>query len=131
MRDGRPLPRVVLTCVTTQSSMMRPKTMTLTLGLLLTACVACAPGGDAAKNQSNAQPTPTPAAAQASPSEPPQQSATCRMLSAEDLREVQGESPQDTQGSEHLAGGLSMSQCFYRMPTFSKSVNVEVVRAAE
>jgi hypothetical protein len=106
---------------------MRPKTLPLTLSLLLAACPACAPKDGGANTR---QATPTPAAQQ-SPAPPPQQSATCRMLSAEDVREVQGEAPQDAQGSEHLAGGLSMSQCFYRVPTFSKSVNVEVVRAAE
>lgn len=53
------------------------------------------------------------------------------MLSSEDVREVQGEAPQDSQGSEHLSGGLTMSQCFYRLPTFSKSINVEVTRASE
>jgi hypothetical protein len=105
---------------------MRPKTLTLTLGLILTTCLACAPKGDGAKTQA----TPTPAAQQ-SPAQQPPQSATCRMLSAEDVREVQGEAPQDAQGSEHLAGGLSMSQCFYRLPTFSKSVNVELIRTAE
>jgi hypothetical protein len=52
------------------------------------------------------------------------------MLSASDLRELQGEEPLDAQGSEHLASTLSTSQCFYRLPTFSKSVNLEVTRAA-
>ena len=42
---------------------------------------------------------------------------------------MQGEAPADAQGSEHSAGGLSMSQCFYRLPTFAKSINLEVVRA--
>ena len=106
---------------------MRRKSLGVMLGLLLTACAACATKGVV----SDAQATPTPAAQpQPSPTQPPQ-SATCRLLSAEDLREAQGESPVDAQGSEHLAGGLSMSQCFYRLPTFSKSVNVEVIRPAE
>jgi hypothetical protein len=105
---------------------MPPKTLTLTLSLLLVACLACAPKGDGAKTPA----TPTPAAQQ-SPAQQPPQSATCRMLSSEDVREVQGEAPQDAQGSEHLAGGLSMSQCFYRLPTFSKSINVELIRTAE
>ena len=105
---------------------MRPKTLTTTLSLFLFASLACAPKGDVAKTQS----APTPAEAQAAPTPPPQ-SATCRMLSPADLREVQGEAPLDAQGSEHLVGGLTMSQCFYRLPTFSKSVNVEVVRASE
>ncbi|HEX8115647.1 MAG TPA: hypothetical protein VF521_00120, partial [Pyrinomonadaceae bacterium] len=30
--------------------------------------------------------------------------------------------------SEHALGPLLMSQCFYRLPTFVKSVNLEVVR---
>lgn len=102
---------------------MRPKTLTAPLCLLLLACAACATKGGA-----GAQATPTPAPT-AAVTPPP--SVTCRMLSAEDVREVQGEAPRDTQGSEHLVGGLSMSQCFYRLPTFSKSVNVELVRAAE
>jgi hypothetical protein len=105
---------------------MRPKTsriMSLTLSLLLIACLACAPKGDV----TNTQATPTPVAQQ-SPALTTPQSETCRMLSAEDVREVQGEAPQEAQGSEHLAGGLSMSQCFYRLPTFSKSVNVELIR---
>jgi hypothetical protein len=100
--------------------------MSLTLSLTLVACLACASKGDV----NNTQATPTPAAQQ-SPAAPPQQSETCRMLSAEDVREVQGESPQDAQGSEHLAGGLSMSQCFYRLPTFSKSVNIELIRGED
>jgi hypothetical protein len=53
------------------------------------------------------------------------------MLSAADLSAAQGEEPTEAQGSEHFVGGLSMSQCFYRLPTFAKSVNLEVVRAAE
>jgi len=105
---------------------MRPKTLALTLSLLLFACVACASKEGGAKTQG----TPTLAAPQQSPTPLPQ-SETCRMLSAEDLREVQGEAPQEAQGSEHLSSGLSMSQCFYRLPTFSKSVNIEVIRPAE
>lgn len=101
---------------------MRPKTMTAPLlCLLLLTCLACAPGDSGARTT----PTPAPPAPQATP-----QSAACRMLSAEDVREVQGEAPQETQGNERVAGGLTMSQCFFRLPTFSKSVNVEVLRPA-
>ncbi|MET0645327.1 MAG: hypothetical protein ABW208_01820 [Pyrinomonadaceae bacterium] len=67
---------------------------------------------------------PAPAAAQIP------QSKTCALISAEDFKEVQGEAPAAAQGSEHAAGPLSMSQCFFRLPTFDKSVNLEVVRAA-
>lgn len=106
---------------------MRPKTLTILLCALLLACAACTRAG----NSANA--TQPPAEAQkaqgaAAPTPPP--SATCRLLSAADLRESQGEEPADVQGSEHLTGGLTMSQCFYRLPTFNKSINLEVIRAA-
>jgi hypothetical protein len=103
---------------------MRPLTLTVMLCALVPA-LACGAGGGAQKANANA-PAATPAPALA---EVPK-SATCALLSGEELKEVQGESPTDAQGSEHLAGALSMSQCFFRLPTFAKSVNLEVVRAA-
>ena len=106
---------------------MRPSKPALSLCLLLFA-PACAPrGGDTRQ----AQPTPQasqPPAANTVGAVP--KSATCALLSNADVREVQGEEPADAQGSEHLTGGLQMSQCFYRLPTFSKSINLEVTRAA-
>jgi hypothetical protein len=102
---------------------MRSKTLTLLLSPLILACLACGSKG-AADTQAAATPSPQASAT-------PQQSATCRLLTASDIREVQGEEPQDAQGSEHLAGGLVMSQCFFRLPTFSKSVNLEVISTAQ
>lgn len=58
-------------------------------------------------------------------------SKTCALLTTEELKEVQGEAYTDAQGSEHATGALSMSQCFYRLPTFAKSINLEVVRAPQ
>ena len=106
---------------------MHPVKPTLLLCLLLSA-PACGPrGGD---TQTAQQPTPQatrPRDAGTTGAVP--KSATCALLSGADIREVQGEEPTDAQGSEHLAGGLRMSQCFYRLPTFGKSVSLEVVRA--
>lgn len=102
---------------------MRLTTVTFML-CLLAAALGCGARSDAQHAKAPA-PTPAPAAAQPPPSR------TCALLSAEELKEVQGEAPTDAQGSEHGAGPLSMSQCFYRLPTFAKSVNLEVVRAAE
>jgi hypothetical protein len=105
---------------------MRTVKSALLLCLLLFA-TACAPrGGDTRPTQPTPQPSQTPAnAVSAVP-----KSATCALLSGADIKEVQGEEPADAQGSEHLAGGLVMSQCFYRLPTFNKSVGIEVVRAS-
>lgn len=102
---------------------MRTKTLTTLLCTLLLASVACAQRRGAA-----ADAAPTPAATQR-PAASPTPSATCRLLSAADIRAAQGEEPSDAQGTEHLLEGLTMSQCFYRLPTFTKSVVLEVTRA--
>src|SRR5687768_15727421 len=107
--------------------------------LKISALLLCAPafalacgGGGAARNEQSPVAAATPAAApSAAAATAPPKTATCQLISAEEFREVQGEEPADAQGTEHLAAGLSMSQCFYRLPTFSKSVNLEVARAAE
>ncbi|HEX7313342.1 MAG TPA: hypothetical protein VF297_05450 [Pyrinomonadaceae bacterium] len=96
---------------------------------LLVAALACA-GREGARSANAPKPAvaatgDAPAVAQVP------RSKTCALLSAEELKEVQGEAPTEAQGSEHAVGPLSMSQCFYRLPTFNKSVNLEVVRAAQ
>lgn len=102
------------------------------VSLMLLTCslvtvLACGARGDAeeAKAPAPATPaaTPAPAAAQIPLSK------TCTLLSPEELKEVQGEAPSDAQGSEHSAESLSMSQCLFRLPTFDRSVNLEVVSA--
>ena len=60
----------------------------------------------------------------------PADSGACALLSASDIQVVQGEAVSDSQGSSHSNGGLISSQCFYRLPTFSKSVNLEIMRPA-
>lgn len=103
---------------------MRLTKLALLLGLLACA-TACGPRES---NAPTAQ-TPTPQASQppADTTSAAPKSATCALLSRADIKEVQGEEPSDAQGSEHLVGGLRMSQCFYRLPTFNKSISLEVV----
>lgn len=60
----------------------------------------------------------------------PAGSGACALLSASDIQVVQGEAVADTQGSERSNDEFVMSQCFYRLPTFSKSVSLEVMRPA-
>jgi hypothetical protein len=102
---------------------MRTKTLTTFSCTLLLVTLACAQ-----KRGATADAQPSPAAQQSAATPTP--SATCRMLSAADIRESQGEEPTDAQGSEHFAEGVAGSQCFYRLPTFARSVGLEVVRAA-
>ena len=52
----------------------------------------------------------------------------CALLSASDIQAVQGEAVSDTQGSERSNETLVTSQCFYRLPTFSKSISLDVMR---
>jgi hypothetical protein len=105
---------------------MSLKTLTLLLCVLAPGCGAggAAPDGNAQRSAATPTPTPAPAAA-AAPALP--RTATCLLISDEEMKAAQGESPTDAQGSEHTAEGVSMSQCLFRLPTFDKSVNLEVV----
>jgi hypothetical protein len=105
-------------------TVMNTKTLAaLACTLVLLATLACAQ-----KRGANADAQPSPTTRQ--PAATPTPSATCRMLSAADVREAQGEEFTDAQGSEHFLEGVVASQCFYRLMTFEKSVGLEVVRAA-
>jgi hypothetical protein len=108
---------------------MRLKTLTLLLCVLAAGCGS----GGAAQNGNApppaATPTPTPAAPPAAAAPPLPKSATCALITDEEMKAAQGEAPTDAQGSEHSAEGVSMSQCFYRLPTFARSVSLEVVSA--
>ena len=110
---------------------MRLTTLTLLLCSVL-AALACASKSDTQSARQTALHPSPPASEQdksiAASAVP--KSATCALLSNGEIKAVQGEEPADAQGSEHLTGSLSMSQCFYRLPTFSKSINLEVTRAA-
>ena len=57
-------------------------------------------------------------------------SGACALLSASDIQAVQGEAVSDTHGSERSNDALVTSQCFYRLPTFSKSISLDVMRPA-
>src|SRR5438270_760396 len=106
---------------------MRPTILALLLCPLL-----FAPACDVRRGDTQTAPPPTQQASQtpaANTTDAVPKSVTCALLSGADIREVQGEEVADAQGSEHLAGGLRMSQCFYRLTTFGKSFSVEVVRA--
>ena len=52
----------------------------------------------------------------------------CPLLSAAEVQAVQGEKVSEMKGSERTSDSLSTAQCFYRLPTFSKSVSLEVTR---
>lgn len=53
----------------------------------------------------------------------------CRVLTSDELKSIQGEPLKDAKASERADGGFSVSQCFYTLPTFTKSVSVEITSA--
>jgi hypothetical protein len=112
---------------------VRLTTLTLLLCFVLAPLACASKSGTQSARQTAPHPPPPVSVAgtdDAAPAGAVAKSATCALLSNEEIKAVQGEEPSDAQGSEHLTGSLSMSQCFYRLPTFSKSINLEVTRAA-
>ena len=57
--------------------------------------------------------------------------ATCTLLTKEEIQAVQGETFKETKPSHKLAGGLSVSQCYFQLPTAAKSIVLTVTRKAE
>ena len=55
----------------------------------------------------------------------------CPLLSAAEIQAVQGEAVADMQGTERTSNSLSTAQCFYRLPTFNKSVSLEITRSVD
>lgn len=50
----------------------------------------------------------------------------CSLISAAEIEEIQGEKVKSTKGSAPERSLLAVSQCFYTLPTFSRSVSVEL-----
>jgi hypothetical protein len=52
----------------------------------------------------------------------------CQLLTARDIARVQGQEFKSTKLTETEANGLTVSQCFYALPSFTSSVSVDVMR---
>src|SRR6476469_1117361 len=72
-------------------------------------------------DQANRTPQPT-----ALPAGPP----ACAMLTNEDIQAVQGETIKSTKPSEKSAAGLSVSQCYFELPTTANSIVLTITRKA-
>jgi hypothetical protein len=55
----------------------------------------------------------------------------CALLTAQEIRSVQGESLKETKPSGGLGNGLSISQCFFTLPTFTNSISLVVTQRGE
>src|SRR3954469_14390338 len=57
-------------------------------------------------------------------------SAACALLSVAEISAVQGEQPARTKPSTSDAPGLAVERCFFELPTFAKSISLEVTRGS-
>lgn len=99
----------------------------LVLLLALTAGSCSKPKTDDRANspQSSATPAATAAAAPATDGD------ACTLLTKEEIQAVQGETFKNTKPSQKVAGGLTVSQCYFELPTAANSVVLTVTRKAE
>jgi len=52
----------------------------------------------------------------------------CQLLTARDIARVQGQEFKSAKLTETDANGLTVSQCFYALPSFTSSVSVDLMR---
>jgi len=52
----------------------------------------------------------------------------CQLLTARDIARVQGQEFKSAKLTESDANGLTVSQCFYALPSFTSSVSVDLMR---
>jgi hypothetical protein len=72
------------------------------------------------------------AAASTSPTTPTNatgQRDACELLTADEIKAVQGEASKETKSSQREDGSFAIAQCFYTTPTFTKSVSLELTQA--
>jgi hypothetical protein len=115
--------------------------------LLIVALVGCATKSEVTKQSSSQQqaaspqqPTPAPTAANTASGAAEQQQPNvnagttttqtdaCALITKSEIEAVQGDSVKDTKSSSRPSGSLAISQCFYTLATFNKSVSLEVTR---
>jgi hypothetical protein len=52
----------------------------------------------------------------------------CALITKAEIEAVQGEPVKETKSSDRSSSSFAISQCFYSLPTFNKSVSLEVTR---
>lgn len=55
----------------------------------------------------------------------------CALLTSKEIESVQGEAIKETKLTGQFAGGFSISQCFFTLPTFTNSVSLLVAQKGE
>ena len=68
------------------------------------------------------------AAPAGSPPRPVGEPDPCALLTPQEIRSVQGEAVSETKSSRPERGRFAVTQCFFSLPTFSRSISLEVIR---
>ena len=55
----------------------------------------------------------------------------CMLLTSKEVQSVQGEALKEAKSSGRSEGGLSTSQCFFTLPTFTNSISLAVTRRGD
>lgn len=111
----------------------KPLVLLLCCGLSLNCSQSGSTSQPLASQQSTASSSPLPAAtstpAPGSVTTTGLKGESCKLLTSDELKAVLGEPLKETTASERADGGFNVSQCFYALPTFTKSVSLSVTRA--
>jgi hypothetical protein len=114
-------------------------TLLLSSTLAIAGCSKTAPQPSASGQQVavETQSSPTTPATPAGPSTPAAATAVkpkvdaCALLTSKEVESVQGEAIKETKLSGQSAGGYSMSQCFFTLPTLTNSISLLVAQKGE
>jgi hypothetical protein len=119
------------------------------MGLKLMVLLLCILGVASCKTSTESPANSSPASADTSPPAsipatqpvqpaPPMETAAmkpridaCSLLSGTEIETVQGETVKETNLSGQSAGGFSISQCFFTLPTFTNSISLMVAQKGE
>ncbi|MEY2576889.1 MAG: hypothetical protein QOF80_2376 [Verrucomicrobiota bacterium] len=82
-------------------------------------------------NSSQPSPTPVSSTPSVAVADPASETDSCTLLTKEEIQAVQGEPFKNTKPSQKVAGGMSVSQCYFELPTAANSVVLTVTRKAE
>jgi hypothetical protein len=99
------------------------------LALSLALAQGCEPAGNDRSRGTAGQATPSPQqAASGSPAVAGGQPDACRLLTAEDIRAVQGEGVKEAKGTRQTDGPLLTEQCLYATANYNKSVSLTLTQ---
>lgn len=121
---------------------MRFRLMVVLLSLLIAAGCAAGTSPQPVSGSQPAVETTSPSAASPAsqpsiPAATPEAAAVkpkldaCALLTSKEIESVQGEALKETKLTGQSAGGFSMSQCFFTLPTFTNSISLLVAQKGE